>query len=247
MDLDSNIFIKENWTKNDLEILIEYLKAISNNTYNEFNKKIVNTKSTTIGIQIPKLRSMAKLIQKGNVISFLNLHLPNIFELDMLHALSLCSLKDNSIALKYFIPFVNNINNWAVCDIFCGDYRIVNKNKEYYFNYIQNNISSNSEFVVRVCVILMMKYYLDYPYEKLFVSLNNIKIFPYYVEMGVAWMLAEYYLRNPQNVLDYIKTSNLSYLTKYKAYQKMIESFRVSSENKEIIKIERSKLIKPKK
>lgn len=51
--------------KNYLEY-IEYLKSLSDSKTSNFNKKLISTKFEILGIKLPDLRTIAKLIVKNN-------------------------------------------------------------------------------------------------------------------------------------------------------------------------------------
>lgn len=232
-------FILNNWNNQDLENLIKYLQTQKDENYKIFNDRIVNTKSKTIGVRTPILRKVSKEISKGNALEFLNLKFPNkpqIFELEIIYGLVLASIKNVDISLPLFEKFINRIDNWAVCDILCGDYKIVNNNKEIYLNKIKEYTKSNNEFVVRVGLILLMKYYINTNIDDILTIISNVDNDAYYVDMGIAWLLSMCYIKHPTLILDYIKDSTLNVFTKRMTYQKIIDSLQVSKDEKTYIK-----------
>ncbi len=54
-----------NWTTKEYDELICHLKEIGDKKYKEFHQNLVPGINNIIGIQIPKLRAMAKEIAKG--------------------------------------------------------------------------------------------------------------------------------------------------------------------------------------
>ena len=155
--MDFNI---QNWTQKDVQNLINYLTNLSDKNYKKFNDKIVNTPSITIGVRMPDIRQIFKQISKGNFMSFLDIDTPKIFELDMIKGLLICRIKDVNLSIEYFQKFVSTIDNWAVCDIVCSEYKIVNTYKDLYLKLIKNFCDSNQEFIIRSGVILLMKFYI---------------------------------------------------------------------------------------
>ncbi len=226
----------DNWNYNELENLILELKKLSDEKFKNFNDKIINTTSKTIGVQIPKLRLIAKEISKGNYISFLSLNMPDIFELHIIYALVLSKIKDINLSYPLFKNFIYTINNWAVCDILCGEYKIVLKNKEFYLKKIKEFVKTNNEFVVRVGLILLMKFYIKTNLFEIFEILNTITCNKYYVNMGIAWLLSTTFIFDEKSTLNYINTSQLSYFVKNKTFQKILESKQVTPLQKEDIK-----------
>ena len=229
----------DNWNYNELENLILELKKLSNEKFKNFNDKIINTTSKTIGVQIPKLRLIAKEISKGNYISFLSLNMPDIFELHIIYALVLSKIKDINLSYPLFKNFIYTINNWAVCDILCGEYKIVLKNKEFYLNKIKEFVKTNNEFVVRVGLILLMKFYIKTNLFEIFEILNTTTCNKYYVNMGIAWLLSTTFIFDEKSTLNYINTSQLSYFVKNKTFVVGDENTKLNSKNKIILSSKR--------
>ena len=234
--------ILEKWTTKDIENLINYLENLSDKNYKIFNDKIVNTPSKTIGVRMPQIRQISKQILKGNFMSFLCLDTPKIYELDMIKGLLICKIKDINLSLNFFQNFVSTIDNWAVCDIVCSEYKIVNEHKDFYLNVIKNFCQSDSEFIIRAGVILLMKFYINSHFNIIIDIISTIKNENYYVQMGVAWLLSYMYISNPSPTLNYILTNNIDSKVRKMAFQKIIDSRQVSSEDKIKIKSIRTSL-----
>ena len=65
----------------------------------------------------------------------------------------------------------------------------------------------------------------------------------YYVQMGQAWLIAELAIFFPERVLEWMENENgLYYNINGKVIQKICDSFRISSENKEKFKALRQRL-----
>ena len=66
--------------------------------------------------------------------------------------------------------------------------------------------------------------------------LDNIECDKYYVQMAIAWLISIAYVKYKEKTEKYLKKSKLSNFTYNKAIQKIIESLRVSKEDKERLK-----------
>ena len=66
----------------------------------------------------------------------------------------------------------------------------------------------------------------------------------YYVQMAQAWLICDLAVFNPKETIEFIENSDLNYNILGKAIQKMVDSFRISAENKDYVKSLRSKLKK---
>jgi 3-methyladenine DNA glycosylase AlkD len=136
--------------------------------------------------------------------------------------------------IKNFIP---KIDNWAVCDIFCAGLKAVNKNKEIFWNFIQNYLKSKKEFEVRFATVMMLDYFIDEKYTNNVLNiLDNIKHNDYYVKMAIAWTISVAFVKFPKTTMKYLKQTNIDTWTYNKALQKIVESLRVDKKTKEMIK-----------
>lgn len=237
--MDFNI---NNWNNLNIKQLTDYLYSNQDLNYKNFNDRIVNTKTETIGVRTPVMRDVAKQICKGNYTSFLKQPMPKLFEFSMIYGLVLSKVKDNNVAYPIFSKFIKTIDNWAVCDIFCSEYKIVNKYKEFYLNKIKEYATTNSEFIVRVALILLMKFYITTNINDVFNIISSVTLNKYYVNMGIAWLLSMCYIKYKTETIDYILNNNLSTTIIRMTYQKIIDSKQVSTEDKLYIKSLRSKL-----
>ena len=64
----------------------------------------------------------------------------------------------------------------------------------------------------------------------------------YYVQMAQAWVICDLAVFNPNDTIEFIENSAMNYNILGKAIQKMVDSFRISDENKVYVKSLRSKL-----
>lgn len=130
-------------------------------------------------------------------------------------------------------------DNWSVVDSFCSSLKSVGKNKEIYFNFIKNCLKDANDFVVRFAIILIMDYYLNEQNlcEVLAVALSGQRD-SYYIQMGLAWLFATSVAKNFEETIIFLNSnkSKLSLFTKQKIISKCNDSFRISKQQKEIVK-----------
>ena len=153
----------------------------------------------------------------------------------MLQGMVIGFSKDNiDVTLKRIQQFVPKIDNWAVCDVFCGGLKITNKYKKEMWNFIQQYLKSNEEFEIRFGVVTILSYYIDKDYlKKDFEIFNNIKHEGYYVKMAVAWAISICLIKFYDTTIEFLNNSNLDKFTYNKSLQKAIESYRITKEQKD--------------
>ncbi len=226
-----------NWTKLDYQNFLSYLNDQQDLKYRDFHKSLLNADVNLIGIRTPKLKKIAKEISLGNYDNFIKLNTHKYYEETIIHALVISNLKDINIVINYIDNFLNYIDNWATCDILCGSLKIVNKNKEIFFNYIKNKIKDPNPWIKRFCFVLLLDYFLEDKYIKeIFNLTNKYNTKDYYVNMAIAWLISIAYIKNKNATINYLKNNKLDNFTHNKAIQKIRESTRITLEDKELIK-----------
>lgn len=227
--------ISDNWNTELYNDFIDYLFDIRDIKYRDFHSGL-GVGDNVIGIRTPLLRKMAKEISKGNYSEFLNMLGNDYYEEITLYGLIVCNVKDIDVSVKYLDIYKNRINNWASCDLFCSSYKIVNKYKDYYWKYINDNIGSDNLWIRRMCYVLIISYYIEEKYlDDIFDLCNNYNTNDYYVQMAVSWLISICYIKFRDRTIVYIKNNELDDFTHNKAVQKIRESYRVSSEDKELL------------
>lgn len=230
---------KNNWNKNDYNEFINYLHSLQDLKYKEFHSKLLNSKINLIGIKTPILRNIAKDISKGNYIEFLNLNQHKYYEENIIHGFIISNLK---LPINEIINHIDNylqfIDNWATCDLFCSSLKIINKNKEVFLEYINKLITKDNEWTRRFCFVILLDYYIESPYlEKIFYLCDHYNNDKYYVNMAIAWLISICYIKRKEQTIIYLNNNKLDKFTHNKAIQKIIESNRISKEEKSKIKL----------
>ena len=131
---------------------------------------------------------------------------------------------------------VSLISDWSTCDTFCAGIRksVSWHREEFYELKVLPLIRSSGEFSTRVGVVLLLGYvsseWLPVIFEKAEELASREE---YYVRMAVAWLVAECFIKFPEETMEYLKTSKLPAWTFNKAISKVCDSRRVSKEMKD--------------
>lgn len=229
--------IKDNWTKEDYNEFLEYLYSFADTKYREFQSKLTYN-TNIIGIKVPILKDISKNISKGNFLSFINFVTTNTYEEWLIFGLIIGYSKiDFKDKLNLLDKYIIGIDNWASCDIACANMKDFKKNMSIGYEYILKKIESNDCFSVRVGIVLLISFYINEDYlEKIFDICDSIKSDEYYVKMAVSWLISICYIKYPNDTLKYLNHNKLDKFTHNKAIQKIIESKRISKEEKDILR-----------
>ena len=205
----------------------------------EIEKEVQNIKRTSFGISIPELRKFARTLAKSDYQDFLNYKTEN-FELKLLHAFLIGYIKDDiNVLLGYFRDFIPSVDDWALNDSLCQNFTIARKYPDIVWGFLMKYKNSKKEFESRIVSVMLLSHYLNDEYiDKTIEILNQLNTDDYYSKMGVAWAVATVMGKYPKKCLEYLYSANckLDKKTYNKALQKIRESYRVSSEIKELTK-----------
>jgi 3-methyladenine DNA glycosylase AlkD len=225
------------WDNKKYKEYIEYLKSISEESYKKFNSKIIFTNYEILGIRLPKLRRFAKEIFKTDYKEFLNQNI-TYYEEAMLYLLVIALIKDIDELMLYFPKALDLIDNWALCDSFCGSLKIVINNKEYFLKVIDKLLKSDKTYNIRVGLVLLLNYYVSEEYlDLIFKYLDSIDSDEYYINMAEAWLLCEIFIKYQSYGLKYLENNKLNSFTINKTINKIRDSYRVSKDVKDKILI----------
>ena len=211
---------------------------LSEDEYRNFHSKLCPNTENILGVRLPLLRNMAKDLAKNNWEAYLNNPYNEYYEEIMIEGLTIGYIKtDINTRLKYIKRFIPKIDNWAICDSFCNNLKFTKNNLNEVWEFISTYLSSNKEFELRFAIVMMLHYYINEEYiDRVLHILNDINHEGYYVKMAVAWAISFAYIKFPHKTLVFLKNNNLDSFTYNKSLQKIIESTRVSKEDKDSIR-----------
>lgn len=223
--------------------IIEELISLKDEKYKEFNKKLCpDTNLEMLGIRVPILRKFAQKIVNSNEYNwecFVKNRNIKFFEEVQLQGFIIGYKKlPFDVKLKFIEDFISRMDSWAITDTFIPTLKINKENLKDYWNFILKYINSNKEFEVRFAIVSMLDYFIIDDYvDKVIMILNTISHDGYYVKMAVAWTLAEIGIKyNDKAMLFLNGKNNLDKFTYNKTLQKMIESFRIDKEKKDVLR-----------
>lgn len=224
------------------ENIIVKLHELADANYCQFSKKLIPNATNVLGIQVPKLRALAKELAKDDCTDFLSNCKFEIYEEILLYGILIASLKvDFSQKLALLDSFIPKIDNWAINDSVAMTLKLKDKDKELAREFILKHLNSQSEFELRFAIVLLFANFVD---EKNvdFASIKLLEVSSefYYVKMAVAWGLCECIVKFPDiSIPQILASDNLDDFTFNKTVSKCCDSFRVSIENKALLKSKR--------
>lgn len=225
------------WNKETYQEFINYLIALEDIKYKNFHSKLLGIEKSLIGIRTPKLKEITKEISKGKWKEFIEYSQNTYYEEGVIRGLVLGFIKvDYEVRKRYIDSFIAEIDNWATCDIIVGNLKFLKKEKDIYYNFIKECVSSNDNWRIRFGLVTLLGYYLEENYiDEIFYLCTNITNKEYYVKMAQAWLISITFIKFREKTLDYLKENTLDNWIQNKAIQKIRESTRVSKEDKDLV------------
>lgn len=226
------------WNKENYNKFVKYLISLQDVKYKDFHSSLVlNSKYEMIGIRVPIMRDVAKKISKSNIEEFLEYAQNKYYEEVMIQGLIISHIKDEKMFYKHFIEFIKKIDNWAICDSFCSSIKLVRNYEEKYFKEAIKMALNKDEFISRVGLVMILNHFISQKNLKIiFDTLNKIQSEKFYINMAEAWLVCEMYIKYPKETKEFINNNKLNKYTQNKAISKIHDSFRVSKEEKELLR-----------
>lgn len=225
-----NIEIKQDIKKRIYELADE--------KYKDFHSRLCPGTTNIVGVRTPVLRNYAKELNRKYSLNELLKEIDDtLYEEIMLQGMLIGLSKNIEEVLKYTKTFIPKIDNWAICDVFCAGLKITKKYKKEMWNFIQKYLNSDKEFEIRFGIVIILDYYIDEEHlDKNFEIFQKIKNDNYYVKMAIAWAISICLIKYYDKTIKYLKKAKLDDWTYNKSLQKAIESYRISDEQKEVLR-----------
>ncbi len=214
------------------------LFAQQDKAYADFQSKLLPTvqRETVIGVRTPDLRKMAKQICKTPAAQeFLHCLPHRYFDENQLHAFILSEEKVFAACIAELELFLPYVDNWATCDQLSP--RCFSKHTHELLPLIRQWMASQHTYTIRFGICTLMRYYLDEAFRPEYLEqVASIKSNEYYIRMMQAWFFATALAKQWDTTLPYIVQHRLEKDTHNKTIQKAVESFRITDEQKALLK-----------
>ncbi len=213
------------------------LASLAEDDYRIFVSKGIPTDRPILGVRIPEIRKLTQSIPAKYLANFIK-ETPIALEEVIARGFMVARLSYEKM-LSLFDSQIKYIDNWCSCDIFCSALRPVIKKHlpDFLDDKIEPLLTSKKEFSVRVGLVLLFSYispdYLALIYDRV-ESLAGRE--EYYIKMAIAWLLAECFIKFPDETLSYLKVSRLPKWTFNKTISKICDSYRVEDDVKSYLR-----------
>ena len=210
------------------------LMAMKDDRYRDFSSKIINTSYPVIGVRMPDLRAYARTLSKKEDVIFEDVY----YEEVLLHGIYIVSRK---VPFKQKVreveQFLGKIDSWGICDSFVPSFKEIKKHKEEYFPELLKYLESDEQFTQRYALVVLLDYYIEDAYlDELYRILKQENYHGYYSRMAGAWLLSYLFMFYFDRTLNYVRNNELDGFVYKKGIRKALDSYRLNSEQKEILR-----------
>lgn len=206
--------------------------------YRDFQAKLVPTvdAKTIIGVRTPDLRNFAKeFIKNPESDNFLEILPHKYYEENNLHGFIIEKQKDYGKVIELLNNFLPYVDNWATCDVISP--KVFKKHLPELLSQIKIWLKSEKTYTIRFGIEMLMSFYLDDKFKPEYLKLvADVKSDEYYVNMMIAWFFATALAKQYDATLPYIEGHRLDKWVNNKSIQKAIESYRITDEQKAILR-----------
>ena len=218
----------------------------SDTSYANFLRKLIPTLNPEkiLGVRMPALRQLTNKFTRSNDAKVFLSQLPHKFyEEDNIHGLLISSLSDFPETIQALDAFLPHVDNWATCDLIIP--RVFRSNQRALLPHIYRWLSTGHTYTVRFAIGMLMHFFLeDLYFNEALEAAVSVSLEDYYVKMMVAWFFATALTKDFQRTFVYLSERKLPVWIHNKTIRKAIESYRISDEQKAVLKLQ---TIKPEK
>lgn len=225
---------------NELKELKAKLFELQDEDYKQLQSSLIPNmpESRIIGVRIPDLRKLAKTYvkEKGAVVLDFMHTLPHFYlEGETLHMLFIELESDPEVILENLDEVLPTLTNWASADT--GSFKAIMKNKELSLKYINKWLNSDYTYANRFAIRLLKEFFLEDEYEEKYLDrVARINTNEYYIQLMVAWYIAEALVKQYDDAVKLLEDGVLELNTHNEAINKAIDSHRIPDETKAYLK-----------
>ena len=215
------------------------LISLADDEYRDFCMRGIPCDRPFLGVRIPEIRRLVKEIPPTDFDKFLQTT-PIAIEEVIARGFLIARLSYDQM-LEYFDSQIQLLDNWCTVDTFVASLRKTVKHHEPDFldRKVEKLLKSRNEFTVRAGLVCLLDFYVNF--DHLFLIFDHLESLKdrdeYYVKMALAWLLAECFIKFPDETFSYLKNSHLPKWTFNKAISKICDSRRIAPATKRELKL----------
>lgn len=216
------------------------LNEKSEQSYCDFTGRLIPDSSLPLlGVRLPELKKIAaELCKNGGAAELIEACDFSSIELCLLYAYVLGRMKGEiADLLVLFDRAAAHVDNWCTCDILCQSFKQCKKHRDIVWERLEDYIATGETYRMRIAVVMMMSHFLTDDYiDRVLTVLATAENDGYYYKMGAAWCIATAMAKYRDKTLAFLRDCPLETWVYNKSIQKMLESRRISEEDKRLLR-----------
>lgn len=219
----------------DLENFNERLKSVGKPDKVEWTRKIINTQMPVLAVQAKDIAALVKSVASEDLEAYLESEDFRHYENTIIYVKVMSKLKDFDKFVCCLNKLMPVMDNWATVDAI--EWRVTDANRVQMRDLCEKLIVCPRTFSRRTGVRILFKCLDD---ENIGFALDIVRRLrherQYYVNMCVAWLLCESFIKQRARTLEFLESGNVNEFVLRKTVSKCRDSFRVSDEDKQYLK-----------
>lgn len=212
----------------------DFLTAHADARYAAFSASLSSGARRMTGVRLPVLRALAREIAKGDWRAYLEEAADDTFEEVMLQGF-VTGMARMPFAEQTgrMAAYARKINDWALCDSPCASFRFVRERREEAWTFLIPYIYSADEFSQRFGMVMLLSHFVTDDFaDRVLEACATVRPCGYYAETAVAWAVSACFAEYPDKTRPLLSGGRLDDGTQNKAVRKILDSFRVTEEDK---------------
>lgn len=224
--------VRQDWTAEDMQAFLAYLRSLGKGPDKAmWEQRILNTGMPCLAVPAPEVKRIVKQIAKGNVRAFVGQWCWDNFTASSILGQLICYLpweEQRPLLLRY----AATTDTWGGTD----SLSFTKTTPDEYMRFALSCLGDPHTFVRRLGVIIMLKMISADTIDDILAVLPTMQgETEYYVNMAVAWLVAECFVRQRDKTLAFFESRQYNAFVAAKAVSKCRDSWRVSAEDKQLL------------
>lgn len=217
--------------------LLNRLQSLAEPAFADFQRRLIFTKYTILGVRTPELRKIARE-WKGAADTLFDFP-DEVYEVVFLKLAVAASLPYADF-LTRLDDCLAKIDNWGLCDTFKN--KSIAKNRQDFLSRLPKLFATEEPYYQRFVLVNLLSFFVEEPYLPTIANyLSQADTSHYYVYMAAAWLLAEVLVKCYDHGVKMLCSRVVDDKTHNKAIQKATESYRLLPTQKDALRLLRIK------
>lgn len=217
--------------KFDIERINVQLERCANPQKEVWSRGIIQTQMPMLVVMSADINAILKTIAVDEVVPYLDAEVFKYYENTIIYAKTLHRVRDFELFKHYLYKLIPVIDNWATVD------SIAFRTEDSLLELSKTLLLDARTFARRIGVRILFKYLDDANIDNTLALVKTLKSeTEYYVNMCVAWLLCDSFIKQREKTLTFLSLDNVSEFVLRKTISKCCDSFRVTAADKTLLR-----------